>query len=278
VKEKPRGCWTKDNTWLNLNNIQRITKVVEKEIKYVSSLYPFRIDRYFNSELVYAKSIFFFVKGNRGLQNKMSRGDLGMLRGLATGIELLGIGLSLHIFDSGKSKDNEYVLELLIGDIIYARAIIYLLQHGDFDLFRTILSSLKKAHENRLIIHRKIEEGQRNEFYSPGSIKKIIDDRGLMIEAGSLLKTSFEISRQISGGTKYNGSKDDDCIDSMVKTLAESMAIEGSVGELKSYLLSLQKEGRPIGQEVIDVIRRKHEKIRSDLFSKRMELEALTNS
>lgn len=263
AKEKHSGCWIKDNTQLDLNNIERIKKVVEKEIKYISSLYPFSIDGYFDGRLVYANSVFSSIR-ERGLESKISREEMERISGLATGIELLGIGLSLHIFDPGKTKDDDYVLELLVGDIMYARAIIYLLKHGDFDLFRSILASLKKAHKNRLAIHGMIEEKQKSELYSQEFISEIIDDSELMVKASFLLKTSFDIGWNISAGIEAI-DKEDARLESIIEGLGKYSAIERSVEEIRSYMLSLQGKGQETGGKPSKLFDRKLEDIDSEL-------------
>lgn len=213
--------------------IRIIEKTVKKEIKYVSGLYPFDIDKYFDNDFVYARSIFFFS----GLLQKQTTGpdakDNEGIAGLATGIELLGIGLSLHIFDPLKDDDKKYILELLIGDIVYARAIIYLLKHGDFDLFKIILASLKQSHKSRLKIHGLIKKAITEEKDSAFSdIKKIIEDRDLLTDASSLLKTSYEISRELFKGS----TKDNEKARDLAGKLGRSIAMRRTIREVNDYL------------------------------------------
>ena len=87
---------------------------------------------------------------------------------LIAGLELLSIGTSFHIFKAGGSNisgvadapkmEKDYTIDLLFGDIFYSRAVIYLLRFKDHKVFDKILEALKRLHENRLILHLKIQE------------------------------------------------------------------------------------------------------------------------
>jgi hypothetical protein len=133
---------------------------------------------------------------------------------LMSGIELLAIGLNLHTFNtydftevvstgnttvennrinpglrskrpSANPAGNNYTVDLLFGDVFYARAVIYILEYGDFRIFDSILDSLKLAHKSRLNLHRRlIEDFNQKEGNFIG-----LDDTGV----NSLLKTSFFI-------------------------------------------------------------------------------------
>jgi len=217
-----------------LETIEKIQKAVKKEIDYVTGLYPFDISGYFDHEILYAKNALSYFYTSPYKLMSMEKKDEKKILGLATGIELLGIGLSLHTFDPGKDSDNDYVLELLIGDITYARAINYLLQHGDFDLFKLILDSLKVSHNSRLLIHSKIEKSKAKDDITP-DIKSIIEDRGLLMKASALLRQSCRISRNVFESL-YPENRLLKAIDTDVNGLSDLIALRQSIREIKMYL------------------------------------------
>jgi hypothetical protein len=255
-----------------LKTIAKIKKAVEKEIDYVTSLYPFDISDYFDHEILYAKSVlsYFYISPYELI--RMKKKDENKIFGLATGVELLGIGLSLHRFDPGKEKDSDYVLELLIGDIIYARAINYLLQHGDFDLFKLILDSLKVSHNNRLIIHSQIDDLGQEKDITPG-IKGIIENKDLLIKASELLKKSYVISRDVFNSF-YPENRLLKAIETDIKGLSDLIAKRQSLREIKIYLAGkgfLDRNSKDLGP----FIEKKDSAISSEIKRLEKDLEKI---
>ena len=140
------------------------------------------------------------------------------------GIELLAVGVSLHSFninDLIDLADNKkftqkgekyYTLELLFGDIFYSKATIYLLEYGDYQIFNSILDSLKLAHKSKLMLHQNIVETLNTNLYKdlardltneiPKSrlknyemqIEELFEENlSLILGINSLIKTSFII-------------------------------------------------------------------------------------
>lgn len=112
---------------------------------------------------------------------------------------MLSIGISFHDFkvygsnitgkDTSSSREKEYTLDLLFGDIFYSRAVIYLLRYQDYKIFNKILNSLKKLHEGRLKLHRII----KNVIEEKNNPSLINSDISILLDANRLLFVSFEI-------------------------------------------------------------------------------------
>jgi hypothetical protein len=100
-----------------------------------------------------------------------------------------------------EKSEKQYTVDLLYGDICYSRAVIYLLEYGDFYIFESILDSLKSAHLNRILLHQKLVEtlntSKRNsDIFNNYEVKMtelIGESMDLIIGINSLLKTSFII-------------------------------------------------------------------------------------
>jgi len=197
--------------------ILQAKKIILQELKYLSRLYPYNIKKFFDLRMLHAANIKVFLDNNAQLPENFSY----KLTNLIAGIELLATGVSLHSFNtddfvmlaediklkSGKSynstahrsrSDKNYTVDLLYGDIFYSRAVIYLLEYGDYYIFDSILESLKSVHKNRLLLHQKLTETVNNiknhlkliDFET--RIEELLEENDLLIlGVNSLLKTSF---------------------------------------------------------------------------------------
>jgi len=204
--------------------IKNAREIIREEIKYLSGFYPYNIAEFVDPALLYASSMLVF----RNPSISYSREFLKRVVSLAAGIELLATGTSLHNFNmedltgiqeinSLKSEKN-YTVRLLFGDVFYSRAVIYILEYGDFSIFNSILESLKSAHKNRLSVYRKLVEifsrGKNGADDFKGALKngaaifktdeyekkhslrlgQVLEENELLFAGtGSLLKTSFFI-------------------------------------------------------------------------------------
>ncbi|MBM3705167.1 MAG: hypothetical protein FJW66_01440, partial [Actinobacteria bacterium] len=169
--------------------IKNAREIIREEIKYLSGFYPYNIAEFVDPALLYASSMLVF----RNPSISYSREFLKRVVSLAAGIELLATGTSLHNFNmedltgiqeinSLKSEKN-YTVRLLFGDVFYSRAVIYILEYGDFSIFNSILESLKSAHKNRLSVYRKLVE-----IFSRG--KNGADDfKGALKNGAAIFKT-----------------------------------------------------------------------------------------
>ncbi|MBM3714074.1 MAG: hypothetical protein FJW56_11695 [Actinobacteria bacterium] len=144
-------------------NLKSVKEIVQKEIKYLSNLYPYNLKRFLDSKLLHASSILTFITPESKLHDSFS----DKLVNLMAGIEILAIGANLHSFniddfsllvnnigqDINKLNktgiEKNYTIDLLFGDIFYSRAVIYILRYGDFYIFDSILNSLKSVHESK---------------------------------------------------------------------------------------------------------------------------------
>ncbi len=125
------------------------------------------------------------------------------------GIEILAIGTSFHSFsvdnfikeyrnkEDKEKYERRYIPDLLFGDVLYSRSIIYLLKYGDYIIFNGILDSLKTIHKNRLLLHQKLVNTlkKKKEF-----ISEVIKDTTLISGISSLTKDSF----MVGWGTFYD--------------------------------------------------------------------------
>jgi hypothetical protein len=201
---------------------KQVERTIRKEIKFISSFFPYSIEKFHNPSLLYFQSIFlmenyqdnnFNDKMYRpGLENFETR-DNGpgqrqsakKVKNLIVGLELLSIGTAFHDFKSNGSllspdnhplkKEKEYTLDLLFGDIFYSRAVIYLLKFEDHGIFDRILNSLKGLHESRLVLHRGISDmlldgGDLSKFDNYVDLKSLIG-------ANRLLEISLDISFEL---------------------------------------------------------------------------------
>jgi hypothetical protein len=192
-------------------------KIILQELKYLSRFYPYNIKKFFDLRMLHAANITVFLDNNAQLPENFSY----KLTNLIAGIELLATGVNLHSFNAddfvmlaediklktGKSynlnvyrsgSDKNYTVDLLYGDIFYSRAVIYLLEYGDYYIFDSILESLKSVHKNRLLLHQKLTETVNNiknqlkliDFET--RIEELLEENDLLIlGVNSLLKTSF---------------------------------------------------------------------------------------
>jgi len=206
---------------------KQVKDIVIKEIKYVSRLYPYNIKKFFNPELIYCRNILAFINYNSTSSSNSyfySKTFHHKFINLMAGIELLAVGVSLHSFninDLIDLADNKkftqkgekyYTLELLFGDIFYSKATIYLLEYGDYQIFNSILDSLKLAHKSKLMLHQNIVETLNTNLYKdlardltneiPKSrlknyemqIEELFEENlSLILGINSLIKTSFII-------------------------------------------------------------------------------------
>ena len=165
-----------------------IKETVAKELKYLSSLYPYNAEKFLDKRLLHSQSLLSFL--DTGLV--LSKNLLKKLINLLSGIELLAAGLNFHRYSAedfefiekiipgisplagnscGDKKEKpsfspcknnndafnlyqgkRYTIDLLFGDIFYSRAVAYILKYGDHDIFKSILESLKTVHLNKLLL------------------------------------------------------------------------------------------------------------------------------
>ena len=185
--------------------LEEVNDIIDEEIKYLSSFYTYNIKDFRDPKLLHARSMLVFMDPilRDSPSDKQPDNFFSRLINLMAGIELLATGLNLHTFNiydlaemvstgnaGGKNNrsnpaEKNYTVDLLFGDVFYARAVIYILGYGDFFIFNSILDSLKRAHKSRLNLHRRLMEDLKvngDKFNDP-------DDTGV----NSLLKTSFFI-------------------------------------------------------------------------------------
>ncbi len=206
AKEKLKEFWTRGK---QINPVKykivlkrQARKILKREIKYISSFFPYSITGSHNSSLVYLQAVL--------LADSFTGDSLGYildsrLINLISGLELLSIGTSFHNFKTTGSNiteknsstaEKEYTIDLLFGDIFYSRAVIYLLKYQDYEVFGKILESMKRLHEGRLKLHMKMQEAIEEKI-GPSLID---NDTNLLIDANRLLYTSFEIGDSILYG------------------------------------------------------------------------------
>lgn len=225
ARVRPKEFWIKGK---RINSVRhkaaikrQVEKTIKQEIKYVSSFFPYNIEKSHNRSLLYFQSIFLaedlaencFSKdekepatkngGSAAVKDPGRFGASTKLINLIVGLELLSIGIAFHDFkasgssldlrDSSGEIEKEYTLDLLFGDIFYSRAVIFLLKYGDHGVFDRILAALKELHESRLKLHQKIRdmlEGDRD----PSNLDR---DTEHLIKANKLLDISLDISFNI---------------------------------------------------------------------------------
>lgn len=219
MKERLKEFWTrgKQINPVKYKNVlkRQAKKILKREIKYISSFFPYDMARFHNPDLVYLQGILFadsFYRDTSG--DSKEQGLDSKLINLIIGLELLSIGTTFHNFKvSGSSitgkgtsstGEKEYTLGLLFGDIFYSRAVIYLLRYQDHEIFDRILKSMKRVHEGRLKLHAKIQEAIEEKI-EPSLID---NDTGILIDANRLLYVSFEIGDSFSDCRNKAGQAD----------------------------------------------------------------------
>jgi hypothetical protein len=224
---KEYGIRGKNNS--NLKNKRRIfeevNKIIKEELGLLNGYNNYDLEKYFDRRLVYASSfLVFFNTEDSGLAPATENPDedfyfnnysgtvkdeniirvaSSKLLNLVAGYELLGLGLNVHGtaediiknepsagYIPGEDIDRNYTLELLFGDIIYSRAVVYIIKYRDFNVFEDILRSLIALHCSRIDMHRKLS--------LPGSLSpdKILPGQAFdnipgVKNLNSLLKSSF---------------------------------------------------------------------------------------
>jgi hypothetical protein len=203
----------------------QVRSLILKELKYLSGLYPYNIKKFFDPRMLNAANIFTFL----GRDASLSDDYKSRLINLIAGIELLSTGVNLHSFNTDdfvmlaedirlkpnrkydtaryKSRsEKNYTVDLLYGDILYSRAVIYLLEYQDYYIFESILESLKSVHRNRLLLHQKLAETASSirtrtkiiDFET--RIEELIEESEVpILGINSLLKTSFLIGWGLFG-------------------------------------------------------------------------------
>jgi len=147
-----------------LNNVR---KIIDREIAYFSRQYPYNLRKFMDLRLLHSESISAFLNTS----GKNTGGSEKKLASLMAGIELLGMGLNLHSFNiedfyclvNGVSPEikqthKNYTIDLLFGDAFYSRAVLHILEYNDFEMFNSILESLKTVHFAKLALHFKLVE------------------------------------------------------------------------------------------------------------------------
>ncbi|MDZ7837077.1 MAG: hypothetical protein U5N58_03515 [Actinomycetota bacterium] len=178
--------------------VKKIRAIVEKELEYMATLYPFDPKPYYDTRLLYASGLLFLCRDN--LAGKKGSREWKILN-LAAGIELLGLGCGFHNFDmpEGSKKilgqdQDRYTLNLLFGDVLYSRAINYLVKFEDMLIFDEVINSLKSIHKARLSLYGDLLKLKEKKI----SIENILEDRvGALLSINSLFKNSFLIGYSI---------------------------------------------------------------------------------
>ena len=245
---------------------RQVEKTIKQEIKYVSSFFPYNIEKFHNRSLLYFQSIFLtqdlaencFSKdekvaaakngGSAALKDPDLAGMRTKLVNLIVGLELLSIGTAFHDFkasgssldlrDSSREIEKEYTLDLLFGDIFYSRAVIFLLRYGDHSVFDRILAALKELHESRLKLHQKIRDLLK-EDREPSNLDM---DTEHLIKANKLLDISLDISFNIFCKNTGRNEK------ARYSGLTSHIILLRTYDELLKYLKSLK--GNPSAEKV----------------------------
>lgn len=110
-------------------------------------------------------------------------------------------------------SEQKYTVDLLFGDILYSRAVIYLLKYEDHYIFESILDSLKAVHKSRLILHQRLSEvsknnkssGRKNVDFEAGLQRLLEDNMIPVLGVNSLYKTSFLIGWGLFAGMGVQG-------------------------------------------------------------------------
>jgi len=204
ARARQRGYGIKDKTIENSKKIitikEHVKQILEKEIKFVSTLFPHNIKKHYNPQLLHSRNLLSFINPYDKKSPIQSNNFRKRLTNLLAGIEILATGTSLHNFsvdnfikeyrnkEDKERYEKKYISDLLYGDILYSRSIIYLLKYGDYIIFNDILNSLKTIHKNRLVLHQKLMNAlkKKKEF-----ISEIIKDTILISGISSLTKDSF---------------------------------------------------------------------------------------
>jgi len=197
---------------------KQVERTIGREIKYISSFFPYNIGKFHNPALLHFQSIFLMENYFNGHIKESGREDYEIkdintgrrrsvkeVMNLIVGLEMLSIGTAFHDFKSNGSFlspddcsgkiEKEYTLDLLFGDIFYSRAVIYLLRFEDHDVFDRILASLKELHESRLMLHRGISSLLRAGG-DPSNFDHYVET-GSLVRANRLLDISLDISFEI---------------------------------------------------------------------------------
>jgi len=170
---------------------------VEKELDYISTLYPFDLRPHFDYRMLYTQALTCLSP----VQDDTGNSSFGTkLVSLAAGIELLGLGCYFHRFNltqgSRSTLDpdhNQYTLDLLLGDILYSRAVNYLVKFEDMLIFDEVINSLKSMHQSRLHIYQQITEGAKEGL----PVSPVVEDDPYLLGLNSLFKNCFLIGYSI---------------------------------------------------------------------------------
>lgn len=259
---EPRGKGRNINSIKDLKRVkERVRGLVNREIKYISGIFPYHDNNYFNHNLIYFQGVMLWK--NLVLQGKIVKEPPALndnLVNLLTGLELLGMGLSFHGFNTAdympaqkgsipEQVEKKYTLSLLFGDIFYSRAVIYFLKFHDYEIFRGILNSLKKVHECRLELHKDI----RGTLKDGRNIIEIGKKKRALIMANGLLRESFHAGYEIFK-VRESGFKADDVFE-VIDLLVTLMTYNG----LESFYAALGEspliyESRVFLRRKIDLI------------------------
>jgi len=233
VKERLKELWTEGKRINRAALKRRTERLLKREIRYISSFFPYDIKRFHHEDLIYMQAVL--------LADSFSGRDAGgglssRLVSLITGLELLSIGTVFHDFnrygscmpaEESASTERGYTLDLLFGDIFYSRAVIYLLKFRDHEVFDSILEALKKMHESRLKLHLAMQKA-----LSPGGDTDCISrDKKLLIDANSLLYISVATGIKISGRSRM-------LKDRKLSNIVEDLLAYKTYSDLLKYLMS----------------------------------------
>jgi len=236
VKEKLKEFWIRGKQ-INPVNYKivlkrQLRKILKREIKYISSFFPYSITGFHNPDLVYLQAV---LLADSFSEDSLKYASDNRLINLISGLELLSIGISFHNFKTAGSNitvknfstaEKKYTLDLLFGDIFYSRAVIYLLKYQDHEVFGKILGSMKRLHESRLKLHMKIQDAIKGKI-EPSLIDSNIS---ILIDASRLLYISFEIGDSISDRREQDGRAD------KYREIAERIVLLKTYNELLEYM------------------------------------------
>ncbi|MCL5771168.1 MAG: hypothetical protein M1479_02700, partial [Actinobacteria bacterium] len=141
--------------------------------------------------------------------------------------------------NSDTNSDIRYTIELLFGDIFYSRAVLYLINYGDFLVFEDIIKSLLKLHHARLITHQKLIK-----FYSKVFVEKNEDNNDNFVEdimqikdLNALLKSAFLAGLGTSGFDFYNN---------MCLRIIENIVLLKTYSDIESKLQEIRQQIKSI--------------------------------
>jgi hypothetical protein len=232
--------------------LKNVFGIIGNEFLSLSRQYPYRLKRFLDRRLVYASGIQVFLK-DAGKNSKLPDNRLA---NLAAGIELLGVGLNLHNFNTddyfciinginpeAKPAHKNYTVDLLFGDAFYSRAVMHILNYNDSEVCNSILDSLKTVHASRLKLHREfVRTIKESREKIGGLVEKNIC---LLLDTNDLLKKTLYIGYDLFKKENLTASlsASGDTIDmEILEKFVENIIIIKTLSDLRRFLDSLSQE------------------------------------